>query len=84
MGYMYSLLSEQRQALKFYKQAISIHQALGDRLGEITTLLNMGSLYRSRRQKKLARSCYCNAQKLVEQIEHPPLMEKVQQCMDSL
>ncbi|MEH1950088.1 MAG: hypothetical protein V7K77_24500 [Nostoc sp.] len=70
--------------MKFYKQAIVIYQELGDNLGEISTLLNMGSVYATKKRKKMARSCYQNAQELAEQIEYQPLLEKVQQFIDSL
>lgn len=84
IGFTYSTLAQSRQAMKFYKQAMTIYQQLGDSLGEISTLLNMGSLYATTKRKKLARSCYQTAQELAEQIEHQPLLEKIQQFIDSL
>jgi predicted RNA-binding protein YlxR (DUF448 family) len=61
-----------------------MYEELGDVLGEISSLLNMGSVYVITKRKKLARSCYLNAQQLAEQVEDKSLLEKVKQFMDAL
>jgi tetratricopeptide (TPR) repeat protein len=84
VGFTYYKLGSHRKALKFYKQALAIHQLLGDTLGEISTLLNMGNLYVTTKRKKFALLCYRNAQELAEQIEDQSIFDKVKQCMDAL
>jgi hypothetical protein len=59
-------------------------EELCDRAGEVTALLNIGSIYAGREQKNIAKSLYMNAQNLVQQINHQSLAEKVQQLLDAL
>ncbi|MDP5338816.1 MAG: tetratricopeptide repeat protein, partial [Nodularia sp. (in: cyanobacteria)] len=84
LGFTYSLLANNRQAMKYYEQAIAIYQEIGDCLGEISTLLNMGNFYAKTKRKKLALSYYHNAQSLAKAIESQPHLQKVQQFMDAL
>jgi tetratricopeptide (TPR) repeat protein len=84
LGFTYSNLANNPQAIKYYQKAIAIYEELSDREGAITTLLNLGSLYALSKRKRSAFLCYWKAKKLVAQIEHEPLSEKVKQFKNTL
>jgi tetratricopeptide (TPR) repeat protein len=45
LGLGHNLIGEREKALDYYKQALTIMRQVGDRLGEATTLNNIGSVY---------------------------------------
>jgi tetratricopeptide (TPR) repeat protein len=78
------MLRNHRQATKYYQEAIAIYQEVGDSLGEISSMLNIGKIYAKTKRKKLALSYYHNALDLAKIIASESLVKKAQECMDAL
>jgi CHAT domain-containing protein len=65
---MYRVLGENRKALDFLNQALSLNREVGDRSGEAVTLKNIGALLNSQKQPELAIVFYKQSVSLYESL----------------
>jgi CHAT domain-containing protein len=68
MGGIYSALGEQRTAIQFYSQALSLYRAIGSKDGESTTLNNIAKVFSDVGQKQKALELYNQALSLRREI----------------
>lgn len=68
IGYIYSSLGEKKQALEYYKQALSIYRTVGNKGGEAATLHNIGSVYDSWGQRQESLQYYNQAVSLLRAV----------------
>jgi len=54
MGRVYDVLGQKDKALDFFQQALAIRREVGNRSGEGTTLMNIGTVYVALGQNQLA------------------------------
>ena len=68
IGYVHKTKGNIDLALKFYKESLTIHQAIGDQSGIATSLNNIGFVYRSQGNIYLAIEYYQRALKIQEEL----------------
>lgn len=64
IGMLYGRLGEAQQSQRYFEQALACQRALGDKQGEITTLINQGELLRLRGDNARARQNFEQALEL--------------------
>lgn len=84
MGAAYRALSQLEPALGFYQQALIIRREAGDRLGEINTLANIGTIYVESGKKSRGLAFYAKAWSIADQLGNHTLTEWLRSLIEGL
>jgi tetratricopeptide (TPR) repeat protein len=68
VGWCYAMLGEHTQALTYCRQALTVHQQLGDRYGEADTWSSLGFAHHHLAQHAQAIDCYQQALTLMRDL----------------